>query len=154
MKFRNRLYNFMQGRNGVDALAKFSNRLSLVLLLIAIVFTYLSAVFLSHGSMTAAVVFRVLYFVFYGIGLLLLIYWCFRVFSKNVAKRQKENTQYLYQMQKIRRSFASLKQQWKDRKTYRYFKCPKCRQRMRAPRGKGKIRVTCSSCKNVFLTKT
>ena len=50
--------------------------------------------------------------------------------------------------------FESKKQEWKNRKKYKYFKCPKCGQRMRAPRHKGKIRVTCNQCTNVFLTKT
>lgn len=153
MNFRNKLYRFMQGRNGVDALSKFLNRLSFVFLILAIICSILAMGFASH-AMKAAVVFRILYFVLYAIGFALLI-WCnIRVFSRNVAKRQKENTRFLYQKQKVRRFFENKKQEWKDRKTYRYFKCPKCGQRMRAPRSKGKIRVTCRNCANVFLTKT
>lgn len=153
MNFRNKLYRFMQGRNGVDALSKFLNRLSFVFLILAIICSILAMGFSSH-AMKAVVVFRILYFVLYAIGFALLI-WCnIRVFSRNVAKRQKENTRFLYQKQKVRRFFENKKQEWKDRKTYRYFKCPKCGQRMRAPRSKGKIRVTCRNCANVFLTKT
>ena len=33
---------------------------------------------------------------------------------------------------------------------YKYFKCPACGQQMRAPKGRGRIRVTCSGCGNVF----
>ncbi len=154
MRFRNRLYQFMQGRNGVDAFAKFLNRISLGCFVSAIVFTFLSLVFLRHEANTAATVFRILYYVFYGIGIIVTICWFFRVFSRNVAKRQAENTRFLYRMQKVKRRIASLKQQWKDRKTYKYFKCPQCGQRIRAPRHKGKIRVTCSKCSNVFITKT
>ena len=153
MNFRNRLYRFMQGRNGADEFSKFLNRLSLVFLVLAILFSILTVAFVRH-AMNAAVVFRILYFIFYAIGLALLI-WCnFRMFSRNVAKRQKENTQYLYRRQKVRRFIENKKQEWKDRKTYRYFKCPKCGQRMRAPRHKGKIRVTCNQCGNIFITKT
>lgn len=144
----------MQGRNGVDAYAQFWHRVSLGCLVGAILFTFLSLVFLRHEGYTAASVFRILYFVFYGVGILASGYWLFRVFSRNVAKRQTENTRYLYRAQKIKRRMASLKQQWKDRKTHKYFKCPKCGQRIRAPRHKGKIRVTCSNCSNVFVTKT
>lgn len=154
MRFRNRLIQFMQGRNGIDAYARFVNRTSLIFLLIALLFTFLSSIFLKSSVIGAAVVFRILYFVFYGIGMLLLFYWCFRVFSKNVAKRQAENTRFLYRMQRIRRKVDLLKQRWKDRKLFRYFKCPQCGQKLRAPRHKGKIRVTCSKCKNVFQTKT
>ncbi len=154
MSFRNRLYRFMQGRNGVDAFARFVNRLSLGCLLTAILFTFLSLLFARREMYGAFRVFRILYYVVYGVGLVLMAYWAFRVFSRNVARRQKENTQYLYRMQKIRRWFSSKKQAWRDRKTYRYFKCPQCRQRMRAPKHKGKIRVTCKNCSNIFITKT
>ena len=70
MKFRERLYRFMQGRNGVDALTKFMNRVSLVCLIAAIFFTFLSLVCLTHGGNTAALVFRILYYVFYGFGII------------------------------------------------------------------------------------
>ena len=154
MNFRSKLYQFMQGRNGVDALAKFQNRISFGFLLTAIICSVLTLAFTSHEHYTAALVFRILYFVLYAIGFAFLI-WCnFRIFSRNVAKRQKENTQFLYRRQKVARFFSQKKQEWKDRKTYRYFKCEKCGQRMRAPRHKGKIRVTCQKCGNVFLTKT
>ncbi len=36
---------------------------------------------------------------------------------------------------------------------YCYFRCPDCRQRMRAPKGKGRIRVTCSHCGKQFERK-
>lgn len=153
MNFRNRLYQFMQGRNGVDALSKFLNRVGFVCLLIAIVSSVLTFAFAQRAS-SAAVVFRVIYFVFYGLGLILFVLCYFRIFSRNVAKRQAENTRYLYRVQRIKRFFAAKKQRWNDRKIYRYFKCPQCGQKLRAPRNKGKIRVTCSKCGHVFITKT
>lgn len=154
MKLRNRIYQFMQGRNGVDALARFINIAGLSFLLTALLFTILSTAFWRHGMQGPATVFTVLYYVFYGIGLILMILWIFRILSRNVAKRQAENTRFLYSRQKIRRKCSVLKQRWKERKTYRYFKCPNCRQQMRAPRGKGKIRVTCRNCSHIFETKT
>ena len=66
MRFRNRFIQFMQGRNGVDAYAQFWHRVSLGCLVGAILFTFLSLVFLRHEGYTAASVFRILYFVFYG----------------------------------------------------------------------------------------
>lgn len=33
---------------------------------------------------------------------------------------------------------------------YKYFKCPKCKKEYRAPKGKGKIRVTCRECGEQF----
>jgi len=38
-------------------------------------------------------------------------------------------------------------------KEYRYFKCPKCQQSLRAPKGRGTIKVTCSNCQNQFIKK-
>ena len=43
---------------------------------------------------------------------------------------------------------------WSELKQYKYFLCPQCAKRLRVPRGKGKIRVTCTHCGNVFLTKS
>ena len=154
MRFRDRLYRFMQGRNGVDALAKCLNKISFGCLIVAIVFTFVSIICLRHNAPVASRVFQILYYVSYGAGLLVMGLWIFRVFSRNVAKRQAENTRYLYRVQKYQRKAASLKQRWKDRKAFKYFRCPQCRQMMRAPRHKGKIRVTCSKCANVFITKT
>ena len=37
--------------------------------------------------------------------------------------------------------------------TYRYFKCPECKQKMRAPKGRGKIKVTCKHCHTQFVKK-
>lgn len=154
MNFRNRLYRFMQGRNGVDALARFLNRLSLGCLIGAILLTFLSLICLRREAVAASTVFRILYYIVYGIGIVLAVLWIYRVFSRNVSKRQAENTRFEYRMQKIRRKVASLKQRWADRKTYKYFRCPQCRQMIRAPRHKGKIRVTCSKCNHIFITKT
>ncbi len=144
----------MQGRNGVDALAKFENKISIGCLLIALLFTFISVLLLRREAYTASTVFRILNYVFYGIGILLIIHWIWRVFSRNVSKRQAENTRFLYRKQRISRWLSSKKQAWKDRKTYKYFKCPKCGQRLRAPKKKGKIRVTCSKCSNIFIQKT
>ncbi len=36
---------------------------------------------------------------------------------------------------------------------YSYFRCPDCRQRMRAPKGTGRIRVTCTHCGKQFERK-
>ena len=154
MNFRNRLYRFMQGRNGIDALSRFLNKLSLGCFIAAILFTFISAVCLRHEALSGASVFRILYFVFYGIGILLTVLWFFRVFSRNVSKRQAENTRFLYRTQRMKSSFYSWKQQLKNSRQYKYFRCPNCRQKLRAPRHKGKIRVTCSKCAHVFITKT
>ena len=99
----------MQGRNGIDAFGMFLNRSSIGCIVCALLFTFLSLVCLRHNAPTAAAVFRILYYVAYGIGILLLVYWLFRAFSRNVAKRQAENTRYLYRKQVVHRRLIALK---------------------------------------------
>ena len=66
----------------------------------------------------------------------------FRTFSRNTYKRYQENRKFLLLLDKI-----------KDRE-HKYFSCPKCRQSVRVPRGKGKIAITCPKCREKFIKKT
>ena len=72
----------------------------------------------------------------------LMIWAMFRTFSRNTYKRYRENRRFLMMLDRI-----------KDRE-HRYFDCPKCRQPVRVPRGKGKIMITCPKCKEKFQRKT
>ena len=65
-----------------------------------------------------------------------------RCFSRNTYKRYQENRKFLQIMERM-----------KDRQ-HRYFACPKCRQTVRVPRGKGKISITCPKCREKFIKKT
>jgi hypothetical protein len=82
-----------------------------------------------------------------GIVLTLLAYTLmgiaiFRALSHNTYKRYRENRWFLLQLDRL-----------KDR-NHKYFSCPKCRQSVRVPRGKGKIAITCPKCKEKFIKKT
>lgn len=66
-----------------------------------------------------------------------------RIFSRNVSRRYEEN-------EKFRQFFSRIK----GRRNYCYFKCPVCKTRVRVPRGKGKIRITCPACREAFVKKT
>ncbi|MBQ7026673.1 MAG: hypothetical protein IJN31_08710 [Peptococcaceae bacterium] len=72
----------------------------------------------------------------------LMIWAIFRMLSRNTYKRYQENRKYLRFLERI-----------KDRR-HRYFECPRCRQPVRVPRGKGKISITCPKCKEQFIKKT
>ena len=116
---------FMTGRYGTD-------KLSLTLLGVAMVLSILSSFM---GTSLLNPVLTLLSYV--------LMFWAlFRVFSRNTYARYEENRKFL-------RFFDQLK----DR-THRYFACPKCRQTVRVPRGKGKIAITCPQCKERFIKKT
>lgn len=66
----------------------------------------------------------------------------FRSLSRNTYKRYQENRRYLMLLQKL-----------KDRE-HRYYSCPRCRQSVRVPRGKGKISISCPKCREKFIRKT
>ncbi len=42
----------------------------------------------------------------------------------------------------------------KERKTHVFVNCPKCRNVLRLPKGKGKLGVTCPVCGNAFTKET
>ncbi|MDY4582231.1 MAG: hypothetical protein SPD81_05195 [Candidatus Faecousia sp.] len=72
-----------------------------------------------------------------------LMFWAiFRTLSRNTYRRYEEN-----------RKFWQLFDRLKDRQ-HRYFECPKCRQMVRVPRGKGKISITCPRCREKFIRKS
>lgn len=69
-------------------------------------------------------------------------YILFRMLSRNTYSRYQENRRYLQMVDRL-----------KDRKN-RYYRCPKCKQMIRVPKGKGKIAITCPRCKEKFIKKT
>ena len=72
----------------------------------------------------------------------LLIWAIFRMLSRNTYKRYGENRKYLRFIERL-----------KDRE-HKHFDCPRCRQPVRVPKGKGKISITCPKCKEKFIRKT
>lgn len=90
----------------------------------------------------------------YWIAMAALVYAYFRIFSKNYAKRYAENQAFLKHTSKIRMFWASQKGMARQRKTHHIYKCPNCRQKIRIPRGKGKIAVRCPKCSTEFVRKS
>ena len=141
---REKLMRFMAGRNGADQLAKTSLWVALILMIITM-FTHQWWVYL--------------------LALAALIYSYFRMMSRNTSKRYLENQHFLQRTYKIRTWFAGLggKIRYQEskmsydpeqRKIYRIFYCPTCKQKIRAPKGKGKIQITCPKCKTEFIRRT
>ncbi len=77
----------------------------------------------------------------------------FRIFSRNTAKRHAENALYLQKTGKLRTEIRQARVRFRNRRQYKYFRCPSCRIRMRLTRGCGEKSVTCPNCKNVFHVK-
>ena len=129
---KEKLRQSMIGRYGVDDLGRFLNILALVLLL-------LGAFLLPQLS---------------GLAMGLMVIYVFRMLSRNSYKRSQENEMYLRLKQKATGWTSIYVQQFKHRKTHKYFKCPSCKQTLRVPKGKGNISITCSKCRTVFKKRS
>ena len=140
---KQRFSKFMYGRYGADELSRLLNGLALALLFISLL--------LNFGSSNALVTLRSFILV---VVLALLISQIFRTFSKNISARRKENAAYLRQRVKVTNFWQLRKDMWRQRKDYKFFKCPSCRAVMRVPKGKGRVRVICKKCGTAFEKKT
>lgn len=83
-----------------------------------------------------------------------IIYSYFRMFSKNTYKRATENQAYLAKTYKLRCFFARQKNMMAQRKTHHIYRCPSCKQKIRIPRGKGRIEIRCPKCNTTFIKKS
>ena len=128
-RWRERIARFMIGRYGVDRLYHFL----LVLCFILIIVNLFVGSFIISCLETA-----------------LLIYATFRVLSRNIYKRQRENMFYNKISAKPKEFFKLIKCMFRDRKTHVYKKCPSCKNNLRLPKQKGKHTVVCPCCQNRF----
>ena len=119
------IQRFMAGRYGTD-------KLNMAILGAGVVICLISM------FIKAPLVNLILTFLSYGC-----MFWAiFRSFSRKTYLRYQENRKFLMMLDQI-----------KDR-DHRYYDCPRCRQPVRVPRGKGKIAITCPKCKERFVKKT
>jgi len=123
----------MIGRYGPD-------QLYMACLIAAVILALLAAIF-------GWWVLRVLSYLF-------LIYALFRMLSRNVYKRRKENDRFLRYWWPVRTKITGFIRRIKSSKTHAFFKCPACKNRLRVPKGKGKIQITCPKCGERFVKKT
>ena len=78
----------------------------------------------------------------------------YRMFSKDIYKRRQENYKYLKMETSTTKWIKQKLNLVKGSKTHKYFKCPDCKQRLRVPRGRGNISITCPKCKKIFKAKS
>ena len=116
---------FMMGRYGSD-------KLNLTLLSISVILC-LTASFIPYNLAKLILM---------GLSYVLMIWAIFRMLSRKTYKRYLENRKYLQFLDRIR-----------DR-DHRYYDCPRCRQQVRVPKGKGKIAISCPKCREKFIKKT
>ena len=127
------MMQFMQGRYGADQMGQMLSAVSMVFLIISL-FSRNQAWFL--------------------MAVIGIVYNYFRMFSKNISKRYAENQKYLTMTAGIRRKLASWKSQLAQRKIYHIYRCPGCKQKIRVPRGRGKIEIRCPKCNTRFVKKS
>ena len=151
---RNRFQNFMSGRYGNDQLNNVIFTVALIILVINL--------FTNIGILL-------------WIAIALLVYGWFRMLSRDTSRRYAENERFLdftsrfrrgssgggYSSSRSRGSSYSRQQSAADRrahreqkKTYKFFQCPHCSQKIRIPKGKGKIEITCPKCRTTFIGRT
>ena len=126
---RDKLMRFMMGRYGNDKFNQF------------LMFTALVSIVLSWFTSN----------IFYTIAVVLMVYAYFRMFSKNIYKRAAENQKYLQYEYKAKNFFRKKKNELAQRKTHHIYKCPNCKQKIRVPRGRGRIAITCRKCNTEFV---
>ncbi len=129
----NRFRNFMFGRYGTD-------QLTVALLISGMVLTFIGNSFDLH---LLTLVTYVIFFV-----------CIFRTMSKNFVTRQRENQKFLQYWNPASTWLTAKYRVLKSSKDYKYFSCPNCKKELRAPRGKGKIAVTCQRCGTKFIQNT
>ena len=146
---REKIARFMQGRYGVDELARFLTGLSMVWIVLELI--------------TRNRFFEILFWV-------TVVWLYYRILSRDYGKRQQENSKF----PTLHYRFTSKWNQWihpkgytakgsrweklkydlAQKKAYHIYKCPGCGQKIRIPREKGKIAVICPKCNTEFIKRS
>ena len=130
---RERLWRFMQGRYGVDSLSKFMILLAVILMLASYLFRFAPLYLLAWGA---------------------LVYGYFRILSRQPARRAQENQRFLQLRNVLFGKFLAWRARRAKNAGFRIFRCPGCRQKIRVPKGRGRIEIRCPKCSTTFRKKT
>ena len=130
---KEKLQQFMMGRYGVDDLSRFTLYVMVGLMILN---------FIIRSSLISFLL------------LVGLVWIYFRMFSKNHSKRYEENARFLKIKDNVLGRVPREKDLASQRKIYHIYTCPGCKQKIRVPRGKGKIQVTCPKCHTSFIKKS
>lgn len=123
----------MVGRYGTDGLNRFLSAAALVLIVLDILC-------------------RIRFL--YVLALILIVVIYARSFSKNTAKRFAENQKYEHYRFYAEEFIKKLRFTAQEKRKYKIFKCPNCGQKLRIPRGHGKISIHCRACGHDFMGKS
>ncbi|MEF9945729.1 MAG: hypothetical protein RR869_00880 [Lachnospiraceae bacterium] len=130
---REKIQRFMSGRYGMDSFNKFLLGATLALCIFNM--------FIDNR----------LFSLLTGV---LLVYIYIRMFSRDFGKRTQENARFMEYKNKLTGKFHSHQQNMADRKTNHIYTCPNCKQKIRIPKGKGRICISCPKCHTQFERKS
>ncbi len=133
MKLRNKLLQITKNRYGYDELTRF---------LLVVIFCFYCPSLLFQLPLLNFLCLCAIFYVY------------FRIFSRNIYKRSAENRRYLKYRNNIKKSLLFFQKRRSQSKYYCFFKCPKCKQKIRIPRGHGKVEIKCPKCNHKFIQKT
>ena len=145
---------------------RYLDELNRTMLITALVLTIIDLFFFQFGTWPR--------YVLSAVSAALLILLVLRMTSRNQNARYQENMKFLSVVTAVRNWFQRTFRRsgsgyaprakkvrkskkaptWSEMRQYKYLICPQCTQRLRVPRGKGRIRVTCTHCGNVFEAKS
>lgn len=131
--WQRRLAEWLRGRRGPDDLSIFSTNLAVVIVVVN--------VFARWAPLA-------------WIALALLAYAIFRTLSKNLGARSHENEAFLKALGPARPWVQNPRAALAELRSYKHVRCTSCKQRVRVPRGKGKLRVTCPKCRAKFEVRS
>ena len=129
----NWLRAFMAGRNGLDTLG-------LASVIAAVVVNVLAQILDSY--------------ILSVVAMALMVYAFFRILSRNVTRRRQESYRFEHLFSAVRGGVSGWLDRRRQSKDYKFFTCPGCRNKLRVPRGKGKIQITCPKCGQRFGGKS
>ena len=138
-KIKNAIQKFMYGRYGTDTIG----RVLLICYAVVVLGFSITRIILGFTLASDHIALKIVEISYLAVSLALIISTFCRMFSKNIAKRRRENERFCG-------FFKLQKNKFRDRKTHVYRKCPSCKAMLRLPKAKGKHIVVCPRCKNRF----
>ncbi len=127
--FKDKLVRFMDGRYGIDQLYY------------ALFGTYF--ILIVANTFIRSVMIDILMWA-------VLIWMIFRILSRNVYQRRRENEKFMKIWNRIKAKGSLTIRRIKEIKTRRFRKCPHCKVVLRLPRKTGKHTVECPCCHHEF----
>ena len=131
--WKDRLRRFMIGRYGMDQM----NRCLMYGILILLILNIFLHLFVLEILAVAGIV-----------------YMYFRILSRYINRRFQENQAFQGMLFKMGQFFKSFRFKAGEARKYKIFRCPSCGQKVRIPRGHGKVSIHCPKCGSDFIRRS